>query len=386
VARTVVRPDVRLGLDDPRTDPAAGQFANQLAPEEVARHFVRRTAEESGLERPEAAHRVTIIRPVKRTLLVTGGAGFIASHIVDDALAHGERVVVIDNLSTGRRENLAPGAAFHQMDLNDPRLDQVVGDHGVNVISHYAAQVNVRVSLEDPSADARTNILGTLALVRAAKKAGVRTFVFASSGGTVYGEQSIFPCDESHPLAPTSPYGCAKLSAELYLDAFRAIGDLEPVVFRYANIYGPRQEPKGEAGIVAILAEKLLAGETPKIFDDGEQTRDYVHVGDVVAAHRAAVEKRATGAFNVGTGVETSVNALYRMIAGKIGSTIRPRHVPPIAAELRRNVLDAGKLERELGAAPKTRLEDGLERTIPYYRERAAQPHELEGAAPPRKA
>jgi UDP-glucose 4-epimerase len=242
----------------------------------------------------------------------------------------------------------------------------------VTAISHYAAQVNVRVSLDDPSADARTNILGTLALVRAARKLGIRTFTFASSGGTVYGAQQVFPCDETHPLGPTSPYGCAKLSAELYLDAFRSIGELEPVVFRYANIYGPRQEPKGEAGIVAILAEKLLAGETPKIFDDGEQTRDYVYVGDVVAAHRAAIEKRATGAFNVGTGVETSVNALYRMVAGKLGSAIRPRHVPPVAAELRRNVLDASKLERELGAAPKTRLEDGLERTLPYYRERAA--------------
>ena len=192
--------------------------------------------------------------------------------------------------------------------------------------------------------------------------------------GTVYGTQSIFPADETHPLGPTSPYGCAKLSAELYLDAFRSIGELEPVIFRYANIYGPRQEPKGEAGIVAILAEKLLAGETPKIYDDGEQTRDYVYVGDVVAAHRAAVEARVTGVYNVGTGVETSVNALYELVAGKLSSPIRPRHEPPIAAELRRNVLDAGKLERELGAAPKTRLEEGLELTLPYYRERAAAP------------
>jgi UDP-glucose 4-epimerase len=308
---------------------------------------------------------------VSRTLLVTGGAGFIGSHLVDDALAHGERVIVVDNLSTGRRQNVPAGARLHEMDLNDPRLDQLVGDERVDVISHYAAQVNVRVSLDDPSADARTNILGTLALVRAAKRSGVRTFVFASSGGTVYGTQSIFPADETHPLGPTSPYGCAKLSAELYLDAFRSIGELEPVIFRYANIYGPRQEPKGEAGIVAILAEKLLAGETPRIFDDGEQTRDYVYVGDVVAAHRAAIERRATGAYNVGTGIETSVNALYEMVASRLGSSIRPTHVPPVAAELRRNVLDAAKLERDLGAAPKTRLAEGLEKTLPYYRERA---------------
>jgi UDP-glucose 4-epimerase len=259
------------------------------------------------------------------------------------------------------------------LDLNDPRLDQVVGDEKVDVISHYAAQVNVRVSLEDPSADARTNILGTLALVRAARKTGIRTFVFASSGGTVYGEQRVFPCDESHPLRPTSPYGCAKLAAEQYLDAFRSIGQLDPIVFRYANIYGPRQEPKGEAGIVAILAEMLLAGATPKIFDDGEQTRDYVYVGDLVAAHRAAVERGQPGVYNVGTGVETSVNALYEMVSRKLGTSIRPRHVPPVAAELKRNVLDASRLERELGAAPKTRLDEGLDRTLPYYVERAAK-------------
>ena len=309
---------------------------------------------------------------MSRTILVTGGAGFIGSHLVDDAIAHGERVVVVDNLATGKRSNVAPEASFHQMDLNDPRLDQLVGDEKVDVISHHAAQANVRVSLDDPSADARTNILGTLALVRAAKRTGVRTFVFASSGGTVYGTQSVYPADETHPLAPTSPYGCAKLAAELYLDAFRSIGDLEPVIFRYANIYGPRQDPKGEAGIVAILAEKLLAGEIPRINDDGEQTRDYVYVGDVVAAHRAAISSRATGVYNVGTGVETSVNALYELVTSRLGSSIRPYHGPAIAAELRRNVLDAGKLERDLGAAPKTRLGEGLDRTLPYYRERAA--------------
>ncbi|MGE0641453.1 MAG: NAD-dependent epimerase/dehydratase family protein [Thermoanaerobaculia bacterium] len=311
---------------------------------------------------------------MSRTLLVTGGAGFIGSHLVEDALAHGEKVVVVDDLSTGKRANVAPGAVFHEMDLNDPRLDQVIGDEKVDVISHYAAQVNVRVSLENPSADARTNILGTLALIRAARGCGIRTFVFASSGGTVYGTQEVYPCDELHPLRPTSPYGCAKLSAELYLDAFRSIGELDPVIFRYANIYGPRQEPKGEAGIVAILAQKLLAGETPKIFDDGEQTRDYVYVGDLVAAHRAAVERGVPGVFNVGTGIETTVNELYEMVARRLGSAIRPVHVPPVAAELRRNVLDASRLERELGAAPKTALERGLELTLPYYVERAAKP------------
>ncbi len=307
-----------------------------------------------------------------RTVLVTGGAGFIGSHIVDDVLAPGERAVVIDNLSTGRRENVPAGAVFYERDLLDPGLGELLADEKVDVVSHHAAQVNVRVSLADPVADARANILASLELVKACKHAGVRRLFFASSGGTVYGEQQVYPCDEEHPKGPTSPYGCAKMSVELYLEAFRHIGDLEPIVFRYANIYGSRQEPKGEAGIVAILAEKLLAGETPRIFDDGEQTRDYVFVGDVVAAHRAAFENWVAGVYNVGTGRETTVNALYEMVASRLDSSIRPVHAPPVAAELRRNALDASRLERAMGAAPKTRLEEGLDRTLPYYRARAA--------------
>jgi len=307
------------------------------------------------------------------TILVTGGAGFIGSHLADDALAHGHRVVVLDDLSTGRRENVPAGALFHRRDLLDPGLAELLAAERVDVVLHHAAQANVRVSLEDPAADARVNVLGTLELIAACRRTGVRRLLFASSGGTVYGEQRRYPCDEEHPKRPTSPYGCAKLAAELYLDAFRATGDLEPIVLRYANVYGPRQEPKGEAGIVAILAEKLLAGETPRIFDDGEQTRDYVHVDDVVAANRAAIERWTPGVYNVGTGVETTVNALYRMVADALGSTIRPRHVPAINAELRRNSLDAARLERALGAAPKIPLAEGLARTLPYYRERAAR-------------
>jgi len=308
-----------------------------------------------------------------RTVLITGGAGFIGSHIADDVLAHGERAVVLDNLSTGRRENVPAGAVFYQRDLLDPGLAELLADERVDVVSHHAAQVNVRVSLEDPAADARANILATLELIKACKRCGIRQLLFASSGGTVYGEQQVYPCDEGHPKRPTSPYGCAKLSVELYLDAFRGMGDLDPIVLRYANIYGPRQEPKGEAGIVAILAEKLLAGETPRIFDDGEQTRDYVFVGDVAAANRAAIERWTSGIYNLGTGRETTVNALYEMVAARLGSAIRPVHAPPVAAELRRNALDASALERAMGAAPKTRLEQGLDQTLPYYRARAAR-------------
>ncbi len=310
---------------------------------------------------------------MSRTVLITGGAGFIGSHLADDALAHGDRVVVLDNLATGKRENVPAGAVFHQRDLLDPGLDELLADEKVDLINHHAAQANVRISLEDPAADARVNVLGTLALIAAARRAGIRRFLFASSGGTVYGVQQAFPCDEGHPTRPTSPYGCAKLAAELYLGAFAASGDLDPIVLRYANVYGARQEPKGEAGIVAILAEKLLAGEPTRIFDDGEQTRDYVHVSDIVAANRAACERWTPGTYNVGTGVETSVNTLFGMVTRALGVEVPPNHVPALAAELRRNSLDAGALERALGVRPRIALEAGLERTLAWYRDRAGR-------------
>ncbi len=308
-----------------------------------------------------------------RTLLVTGGAGFIGSHLVDDALAHGERVIVLDNLATGKRENVPAGAVFYERDLLDPGLDELLADEKIDLVNHHAAQANVRVSLEDPAADARVNILGGLQLLAAAKRAGVRKFLFASSGGTVYGEQERFPCDEHHPNRPESPYGCAKYAFELYLQAFARTGEVEPVVLRYANVYGARQEPKGEAGIVAILAEKLLSGEAPRIFGDGEQTRDYVHVDDIVAINRAAYERWRPGTYNVGTGVETSVNALYRKVSAALGTEIAPRHVPPVLTELRRNSLDSGLAERTLGRAPRLSLDAGLARTLPWYRARLAR-------------
>jgi len=306
-----------------------------------------------------------------KTVLITGGAGFIGSHLADDCLRRGERVVILDNLSTGRRENVPAGAVFYQRDLLEPGLDELLGDEKVDVVNHHAAQANVRVSLEDPAADARINVLGGLELVAACRRAGVRRFVFASSGGTVYGEQEVFPCDEEHPKRPTSPYGVSKYAFELYLDAFRRAGDLETVILRYANVYGPRQWPKGEAGIVAILAELLLAGERPRIFGDGEQTRDYVHVDDVVAANRAAYTTDHLGAYNVGTGIETSVNALYQRVARELGSSLEPLHAAAVPGELRRNSLAAGKLERQLAVRIATDLDRGLAATLAWYRARA---------------
>lgn len=305
-----------------------------------------------------------------RTILITGGAGFIGSHLAAQALERGDRVLVVDNLVTGRRENVPPGAEFLERDLAAPGLAEILRDERVDVVSHHAAQANVRVSVDDPVHDVEANVVAGVKLIQACRRAGVRRILFASSGGTVYGEQERFPCDESHPTRPLSPYGCSKLAVEHFLDAYRLTGELDPVILRYANVYGPRQDPRGEAGIVAILAEKFLTGDAPKIFGDGRQTRDYVHVSDVVAANRAVLERWHPGIYNVGTGVETSLLDVYRKVAFALGRSTDAEHLPANAAELERNSLDPGKLERTFGVRPRLDLEDGLALTLPWYRER----------------
>jgi UDP-glucose 4-epimerase len=305
------------------------------------------------------------------TLLITGGAGFIGSHLAADAVAQGHRVVVLDNLSTGRRENVPAGAELIERDLREDGVERVIAEHGVTVVSHHAAQANVRVSVEEPLLDAEANVLGSLKLIQACRKAGVRRFLFASSGGTVYGEQESFPCDEDHPLRPLSPYGCSKLAVEQYLQAYGRLGDLDPIVVRYANVYGPRQDPKGEAGIVAIFAERLLRGEPPRIFGDGLQTRDYVHVSDVVAVQRAALQRWSPGVYNVGTGVETTLRALFSRVQEALGGErIEPIYLPENRGELRRSALSHRRLAEGLGVAPTVDLQAGLAATLPYYRQK----------------
>jgi UDP-glucose 4-epimerase len=306
------------------------------------------------------------------TLLITGGAGFIGSHLADDALAHGHRVLVLDNFSTGRRENVPAGATLIERDLRGAGLEELLRRHGVTVVSHHAAQANVRVSVEEPLLDAEANVLGSLELIQACRRAGVRRFLFASSGGTVYGEQEAFPCDEDHPTRPLSPYGCSKLAVEQYLLAYGRLGDLEPLVLRYANVYGARQDPKGEAGIVAIFAERLLRGEPPRIFGDGLQTRDYVHVSDVVAVSRAALARWTPGIFNVGTGIETTLRALYSRVREALGGpAIEPIYLPENRGELRRNALSQRRLAESMGVAPAVDLPTGLQATLPYYRQQS---------------
>jgi UDP-glucose 4-epimerase len=292
-------------------------------------------------------------------VLVTGGAGFIGSHIVDALIARGDRVTIVDDLSTGDRANVHPRAKLQVMDIRDADVD------AVDVVVHQAAQIDVRKSVADPAFDAEVNIVGSIRLLEAAARAGVKRFVFASSGGAIYGEPVAVPQTEDHPTNPLSPYGCAKLSFEHYLGLYVGVSC---VALRYANVYGPRQNAKGEAGVIAIWAPHLWAGEEVTINGSGEQTRDFVYVDDVVAANLAAIDGDFRGAFNVGTGVETSVNALHAMMARIAGATAPPRHAAAKPGEQMRSVLDGSRL-RALAKLPEpVALEEGLRRTLEWFR------------------
>ena len=304
--------------------------------------------------------------------LVTGGAGFIGSALVDRLVGAGHEVVVVDDLSTGRLENLADAFAsgkchFAEVDIAGPELAGVAAEARPEVVHHLAAQIDVRRSVADPLHDARVNVLGTIAVAKAALAAGCRRLVFASSGGTVYGEpeHSALPVDERHAEGVSNPYGVAKRSAEDYLASFADLHGLEPVSLRLGNVYGPRQDPHGEAGVVAIFCNRLLADEPVTVFGDGRQTRDYVYVEDVVAAFVAAGEHPdAPGAqLNVATGAETSVLELYAGLREVAGFGGDPTFAPPRAGELGRIALDCAEAERVLGWKAAVDLREGLSRT-----------------------
>lgn len=302
--------------------------------------------------------------------IVTGGAGFIGSHIVDALLAEGNRVVVIDNLSSGRMENLDPRAVFYNADVRDTGIAGIFEKERPEVVVHEAAQVSVRRSVDDPVYDADVNILGALHVLQACVKSGVKKVVFASSGGAIYGEQDVFPAPEGHPIKPVSPYGTAKYSVEVYLKCYREMYGLDYVALRYSNVYGPRQDPHGEAGVVAIFTEKMLAGQTPTINGDGEQTRDYVYVADVVNANISAIDHGYSGSFNVGTGVETSVNELFGMIKEETGFSGERVHGPAKAGEQKRSVIDNCLIRAELGWRPNVPLKEGIGRTVEFFKGR----------------
>ncbi|MEO6325848.1 MAG: NAD-dependent epimerase/dehydratase family protein [Thermoanaerobaculia bacterium] len=301
-------------------------------------------------------------------VLVTGGAGFIGSHIVDSFLALGHRVVVLDDLSTGDARRLPSAVRFVRADLRDAALAPLLREEGIEAIFHHAAQIDVRRSVTDPVFDAEVNVLGTIRLAKAALEAGVSQIVFASSGGAIYGDPEGFSATESHPLNPCSAYGVAKLAGEKYLQAMALGSGLTVTILRYANVYGPRQDGNGEAGVIGIWMNRLLSGEEALINGDGEQTRDFVHVADVVAFNRAAYRSRVNGVFNIGTGVETSLNELYRLVALACGSTQPAKHAPSKPGEQRRSVLDPALARQHLADAELVPLAEGLQATAEWFR------------------
>ncbi len=305
-------------------------------------------------------------------ILITGGAGFIASQIQDAYLQAGHDVVVVDDLSHGRRENLDPRAKFYQVDIRSPELERIIAAEKPEVVSHHAAQMEVKRSVDDPIFDAEVNVLGGLRVLKSAVDAGARKIVFSSSGGTVYGEQQVFPATEEHSTDPLSPYGVTKLTFEKYLKFFHVQYGLEYVCLRYANIYGPRQDPHGEAGVVAIFAQRLLAGKAPVIYGSGTNTRDYVYVGDVVDANVRALGQVPSGAYNIGTATETDVLTLVRILKELTGSRLEAQHGPARPGEQLRSSLSARLAAEKLGWTPRMALHDGLARTVEFFRAKAA--------------
>jgi len=305
-----------------------------------------------------------------RKILVTGGAGFIASQIADAFIAEGHKVFIIDNLSTGFESNINPKAVFIKADIGDKSLSSLFEKEKFDVVNHHAAQMDVRRSVVDPAFDATTNILGTINLLQNCVRTGVRKFMFASTGGAVYGEQDYFPADEKHPTAPLSPYGISKLAVEKYLFFYHAQYNLNYTILRYANIYGPRQNPFGEAGVVAIFSTKLLKGEQPVINGTGLQTRDYVFVGDVVKAALTTVNDEASDIYNIGTGIETDVNELFHIINNIAGQGMIEKHGPPAAGEQMRSVITSDKIFSKFNWRPTTKLEVGLKHTVDFFKER----------------
>jgi UDP-glucose 4-epimerase len=308
-------------------------------------------------------------------ILVTGGAGFIGSHVTDALVAAGtHEVAIIDDLSTGKRERLNPGARFYHANIrNADEVRMTIDREKPEVIVHLAAQMDVRRSVADPAFDAEVNLVGLINLMECGRQNGLRRVIFSSTGGAIYGEQETFPCDESHPKRPVSPYGVAKMATEAYLFFYKVQYGIDYVALRYANVYGPRQDPHGEAGVVAIFCGRLLEGKPCTVFGDGGQTRDYVYVGDVVRANVAALGANVSGAINIGTGVETSVQKLYETLASAAGSTAKATHAPARPGEQLRSVISPALAARELNWRPEVALKDGLSRTFAFFKERFKQ-------------
>jgi UDP-glucose 4-epimerase len=303
-------------------------------------------------------------------VLITGGAGFIGSNIADKLIELGHNVAIVDNLSTGKKDNINKKCTFYEYDIREKDLISVFKMVMPDIVIHNAAQLSVRLSVEDPLYDSSVNVLGGLNVFNCSSRCAVKKVIFASSGGTVYGEQKKFPADESHSTNPISPYGVAKLASEKYLNYFNNAYGLKYMALRYANIYGPRQDPLGEAGVVAIFAKKLLTGQTPVINGDGNQTRDYVFVDDVVAANIKAIESDFVGCVNIGTQIETNVNKLFEILMSASGkSNLNELHGPAKPGEQHRSVLANGLAKKVLGWGPEISITKGLEMTYKWFKD-----------------
>jgi UDP-glucose 4-epimerase len=303
------------------------------------------------------------------TICVTGGAGFIGSHVADALVTAGHRVLIVDDLSSGSKENVPKDSELFVLDVRSEAAAQLLMDRKVEILVHHAAQMDVRRSVADPVFDADVNVLGLLNLLETARKGPLRKVIFASTGGAIYGEQDTHPADEGHVARPLSPYGVAKLASERYLYFYHSEYGLDATCLRYANVYGPRQNPHGEAGVVAIFSRRLLDGEEAVINGDGLQTRDYVYVDDVVRANLASLNRPGFNIYNVGTGLETDVNTLFDYIAKAAEFDSAPKHGPAAAGEQRRSCISSERLLEELSVATDTPLSEGIPATVDWFRE-----------------
>ncbi len=310
------------------------------------------------------------IKTKNKTALVTGGAGFIGSHLVDRLIAEGFSVAVVDDLTNGRREYLHPDVHFYKISINDPKLGVVFAAEKPSVVFHLAALIDVRVSVRDPLRDVETNVHGSLHVLKECLKHGVKKFVFSSSGGAIYHDAKKIPTPETEAPSPLTPYGVSKLAFEYYLNTARHHYGLNYVALRYANVYGPRQDQKGEGGVIGVFCKMLKDGKAPKIFGDGKQTRDFVYVGDVVEANMKAMKTKESGAYHIATGKETSVKNAASLIAKDFGWKGAFGRGPSVAGDVRRSCLDARRAKKKFGWHAKTSINEGISKTVAWFKTR----------------
>ena len=305
-------------------------------------------------------------------IMVTGGAGFIGSHVVDLYLANGHEVVVVDNLSTGKIQNVNPGAVFYQLDIRSEKMKDIFENEKPDIVNHHAAQIDVRYSTENPVIDADINILGSIKLLQLSHQYSVRKFIFISSGGAIYGEPEFLPCDESHPVKPLSPYGAGKYAFELFLYLYKENFGLDYTILRYANVYGPRQDPHGEAGVVAIFTGQMINNKPVTINGSGEQIRDFVYATDCAKANLIALDRGSGGAYNLGSGIGTTINQIFQTLKVINRYNLEPVFGPEKIGETFKIYLDIQKASQELNWVPEIDLQEGLHKTVNYFCNRAS--------------